>query len=442
MNLLVKLLFVAIFLSGYLAQNLRVVASYWALVPEALSGIALLAVVARLVSGRPVLLDWRYGLFLSLFSFVLLFGFLAQSMPVGAIVSGLRNYAKFIPFFLLPAVYPFTRRQLGSQLAVLLTLLLIQTPLAFYQRFVQFASAMHTGDPVRGMTESSNSLSMLMVCAIIVFVALYLRRRIGLMLLLCASAAYFLPTTIDETKGTLVMMPVALLAPAMFMPPGSRSFGRVLRVAMIGGAALLLYVTVYDALIQYRHNGRDVGDFFTEGHVESYLYSGAARGEDRYVGRFDSVAIAARKLSEDPLRLAFGLGAGNASQSSLPGFEGQYASYFNRYGVAVTQVSDFLWEIGVVGLLTYLLLYLFVFQDARLLAKTGGPYAAYGQVWATVIIIMTMALMYKAVFAGNVLAYLFWYYSGVVAREAYVERRRQKSTETAPVPLQHAGAGA
>ncbi|HEU4617068.1 MAG TPA: hypothetical protein VFV10_03465 [Gammaproteobacteria bacterium] len=440
-----SLLFVSIFLSGYLTQGLRLVPQYFALVPELLSGIALLIVVGRVVSGRRVLLDRRYASFLGLFLFVLLFGFFAQSMSAGAVVSGIRNYAKCLPFFLLPLAYPFTRRQLAVQVGVLLVMLLIQTPLAFYQRFVQFASRMHTGDPIRGMTESSNSLSMLMICAVAVFVALYLRRRIGLFVLLCAVAVYFLPTTINETKGTVVMLPIALVVPAIFMPKGSRSLRRMLPVAFIGVMALLLYAAVYDALIRYRHDGHDVGSFFTQGYVETYLYSGAADGKDRYVGRIDSVVIASRMLSDDPLHLAFGLGAGNVSTSSLPGFNGQFWTYYDRYGVAVTQVSSFLWEIGIVGLAAYLLLYAFVFRDARALAKSDRPLAIYGQVWAAVVIIMTIALMYKPVFATNATSYLFWFYSGVVAREAYVLRQHQRAQRAAAsvrVRLQHAGAGA
>lgn len=427
MNALVILLLVSVFSTQYLAQQLRVLPTYWILIPELLSAVALLVVLARVIAGRGgVALDWRYIVFLALFSFVLVFGFLAQSVPAGAIVAGLRNYVKFVPFFLLPLAYRFTSRQLKAQLAVLLTILVIQSPLAVYQRFVQFANRMHTGDPIRGMATSSSALSMLMLCGITLLVALYLHRRIRLPLLLLGVAVLFLPTTLNETKGTVVLLPIALLAPALFMPARARPMRRLVPVAAIGSIALFSFVVVYDYLVQYRETGQQIGTFFSEGHVESYLYSGAAEGEDRYVGRFDSVLIAAKMLSDDPLKLAFGLGAGNVSVSFLPGFEGRYASYFEPYGVSVTQVSNFAWEIGFVGLAAYLLLYWFVFKDARLLAKTGGSFAICGQVWATVMIIMTAALMYKSVMGMNEIAYPFWFYSGVVAREAFAERRARR----------------
>jgi hypothetical protein len=422
MNFLVIVLFFSIFLSGYLVRQLQVLSGEWVLVPEAISGVALLIVVARLIAVHDVRLDGRYLIFLALFLFVLLFGFLAQSVPVGAVVSGLRNYVKFIPFFLLPAVYPFTSRQLKTQVVVLLAILAAQSPLAAYQRFVQYAGSMHTGDPIRGMATSSSSLTLVMLGAIAVFVTLYLYRKIRMSVLLLAIAIYFLPTTLNETKGTVLILPVALLAPAFFMPRRSGAFKRIIPIAGVGSLALLAYVLIYNSLIAYSQYGHSIGSFFGKGYVEGYVYTGAAEGEDRYVGRVDSVAIAFDRLSEDGLSLAFGLGAGNVSTSSLPGFDGAYSSYYDRYGVDVTQVSYFLWEIGLVGLGAYLFLYWIVFSDARYLARTGGPFAIYGTVWSTMLIIMTMALMYKAVFAINEIAYLFWFYSGVVARNAQLAR--------------------
>src|SRR5690606_36736386 len=190
---------------------------------------------------------------------------------------------------------------------------------------------MHTCDPVKGMMTTSSALSMLMVYVIAFAVSLYLRRSIRLPTLLVTIAVFMVPTTLNETKGTLIMLPVAMLAPALFMPPGSRPLRRIVPIVAIGTVALVSYMSVYNYLIQHREYGQELGTFFSERHVDRYLYTGAAEGDSKFVGRFDSVVIATDMLSRDPLTLAFGLGAGNVSESSLPGFEGQYAFYLNRY---------------------------------------------------------------------------------------------------------------
>src|SRR5690606_23543006 len=218
MNVLVGAPSVSVLAAVRLVRQLQIVHRYFVPLPELLTGICLLIALGRLLAGKEVALDWRYVAFFALFLFMLIFGFVTQSMPAGAVISGLRGYVKFVPFFLLPAVYPFTVRQLKVQLAILLTILFLQSPLAVYQRFVQYGDSLHTGDPVRGMAATSSSLSLLMIGVIVLLVSLYYRRKLGFAFLLAAMAVFFLPTTLNETKGTAVMLPFALLLPAIFMP--------------------------------------------------------------------------------------------------------------------------------------------------------------------------------------------------------------------------------
>jgi O-antigen ligase len=423
MNLLVILLFISVFATEFLAKQLKLIHPYFILVPEVLSAIAVLVIVCYLMAGKRWTLDWRYGLFFALYIFVIAFGFLVQDVPSGAVVAGMRSYLKFIPFFLLPAIYPFTARQLKTQLIVLLTILAVQSPLAVYQRFVQFAHKMHTGDPIVGMTTASGVLTTLMMCAVVVVVALYLRRKLSFPVMLAAVAVFCLPATINETKVTVVMLPIAVLLPAFFMPRGSRSLRRLVPIAVVGSVAGLAFVSVYDRLIANRADGHTIESFLFERGVDTYLYTGAADGENVYIGRLDSIAMAFERLSKDPLALSFGLGAGNVSESFLPAFHGKYAAYYKRFGLDVTQVTSFLWEIGVVGVAAYLLFYFIVWQDARFLARRNEESAALGQVWATVVVIMGLALFYNNIFSINETGYLFWFYSGVVAASAGMLRR-------------------
>ena len=440
MHALVLTLFVTVFASEYLARQLAVVHRYFTLLPELLSAVAMLAIVALALSGRRWQLDWRYGLFIGLYLFVILFGFLAQAVPTGAVVAGLRSYIKFLPFFLLAALDPFSTRQLKIQVGLLGGILLLQAPLSVYQRFVQFAHQMHTGDPVRGMTTSSGVLSVLLVCAIAVVVTLYLRRHIRLPILLVAVAAFGLPTTLNETKSTLILLPLAVLGPLFFMPRGARVAARLVPLIAVGAAAAVAFVAVYDRQIEHRSDGSTILSFFTEGSAEKYLYTGAAEGEERWIGRFDSISLALQGVANDPFALAFGLGAGNVSESFLPGFEGRYASYFNRFGVNVTQVSTFIWEIGLVGLATVLLACWFVWRDARLLARGDGFEGALGQAWAVITMILVLALVYNAAFSINEIAYLFWFYSGVVAGSAHALRTAARRRKREPAPVWQAGA--
>lgn len=431
---LVMALLVSIFSIEYLVRERAALSSYFLLVPELLSGIAMLIVFAKLVGGARISIDWRYGAFLALLLFTIVFGYMVQDVPTGAMVAGVRAYLKFLPFFLLPMVHTFTPRQLKAQVVLILVMLVLQTPLAFYQRFVEFAGEMQTGDPIRGTLTSSSTLSLFMVCAIAGLVGAYVRGKVRLMALLVLTAWLFAPTTINETKATIMMMPFALVVPALVMPRESRALRKLVPVLAIGAFGAVVFVAVYDALIQYKQYGDSISEFIGGRGFEYYLYTGAAEHDAEYIGRFDSLQFAVERITTDPVTFSFGYGAANVAESFLPQFAGKYAHYFLRFGVGQTQVTTFLWEIGVVGLITYLALFAFVGADALKLARSDDPAAELGQLWTVVMIVMTFGLLYKAVFSMNDFGYVFYYFSGAVAARAIAVRRRGRVRVRRPLP--------
>ena len=422
MQALVIALFFSILVVEYLVDRLQLIHPYLVLLPELLSGIVMIVVLLRLMNGARPSCDWRYGLFVVVLLFTVAFGWTIQDVPTGAMLAGARSYLKFIPFFLLPAVHRFTPRQLQVQLMVLLVFALLQTPLALFQRFVQFADAMHTGDPVRGTLTTSSGMSMFVIAAIAGAVVFYLRGRLRLTALIVLCAWLFLPTTINETKATLLLLPFALFVPAMLMPRTTKPFRKIASLSAVALMAGTAFVFAYDSLIQNREYPKPLSEY-TSDTVRWYLYTGAANTDQPYIGRFDSIEIALEHTAVDPLTLAFGFGAGNVSESSLPGFDGKYASYYQRLGVGQTQITTFLWEIGFVGLLAYLYFFCLVARDALRLARSSDRAAHLGQIWTVAVIIMTFGLAYKSVLSMNDFGYLFWYFSGLVASRAVVARQ-------------------
>lgn len=433
MHALVVALFVQILVVEYLVERRGLFSPYFVLIPELLSGIVMIVVLLRLMNGTRVSFDWRYGLFILVLLFAIAFAWAVQDVPTGAMLAGARAYFKFLPFFLLPAVHRFTPQQLRVQLGLLLALALLQTPLAFYQRFIEFGDDFHTGDPVRGTLTASSSMSLLMLIAVTGVVIAYLRGRLRIGAMLLLAAWMFSSTTINETKATLVLLPVALLMPALLM--GRRDLlRRLLPLAAVGALAITAFVGVYNYFIQFRQYPDSLGDFFSTKELSYYLYTGAANTDQPYVGRFDSIELALEHTSGDPLKLAFGYGAGNVTESFLPEFAGRYWDYYLRFGVGQTQVTQLLWEVGVVGLLAFLFLFYLVTRDALVLARSKDEAADIGQLWVVAMIVMTFGLLYKSLLSMNDLGYLFWYFSGLVASRAAAVRRKASRRVTHRAP--------
>jgi hypothetical protein len=425
MHALVIALLVQIMVVEYLIESRGLLHPYAILIPELLSGVAMLVVLARIMGGWRIAFDWRYGLFIVVLLFTIVFAYTVQDVPDGAMLAGVRSYLKFLPFFLLPAVHRFTPQQLRTQLMLLLVLAMLQTPLALYQRFIEFGNAMHSGDPVKGTLTTSSAMSMFLVAVIAGAVVFYLRGRLRLAALVGLCAWLFLPTTINETKATLLLLPAALVVPALLTPgKGRRLLRKVVPLMGVGVLAMTAFVLAYNYLIQYREYAGPISEYFnSDSTLWYYLYTGAANTDQPYIGRFDSIEIALEHTTQDPLKLAFGYGAGNVSESFLPAFAGKYSDYYVRYGVGQTQVTQFLWDIGVVGLLAYLFLFYLVTRDSLKLARSSDYAAPLGQLWTVAMVIMTFSLIYKSVFSMNDFGYLFWYFSGVVASRAVVVRQ-------------------
>jgi hypothetical protein len=430
MHGLVIALFLSILVGEYLIDQHGLFPRYAILMPEILSGIIMLVVLLRLMNGARISFDWRYGAFVLVLLFTMVFGWAVQDVPTGAMLAGARSYLKFLPFFLLPAVHRFTARQLQVQLGLLLVLALLQTPLAFYQRFVEFGDAMHTGDPVKGTLTTSSAMSLFMIAVIAGVVIAYLRGQLRLVSMVFIAAWLFAATTINETKSTLVLLPAALLVPALLMGKG-HVVRRLVPLVGVGALALAAFVASYNYFIQFRQYPESIGEAFDSRNLLYYFYTGAANTDQPYVGRFDSIEIALEHTSNDPLKLAFGYGAGNVSESFLPEFAGRYWDYYVRFGVGQTQVTQFLWEVGVVGLVAYLFLYYLVTRDALTLARSKDSAAPIGHLWVFAMIVMTFGLLYKSLLSMNDVGYLFWYFSGVVASRAAAVR--QAAARRAPL---------
>jgi hypothetical protein len=418
----------------------QLASSYFTLIPDALSGIALLVAAGRYLATRTLYLDARHLALLGALLLCMSVALVWQAPESGAIVSGLRHYFKFVPLFLLAAVYEFSARQIKIQLVVLATLLAIQPPLAVYQRFVQFAGDMHSGDLIMGSVSSSGSLSLVLICAIGFIMCAYLRGHIGFVRMIAATVFLSIPTMINETKIAIVLIPLAVATPFLCLPNGSQAWKKLAPLALAGTITVVSFVVVFNFLAQYNRYATPMADFLTERSLTSYLYTGRSSTiEEGYIGRADSLILAVERLSRDPMALTFGLGIGNVSSSPLKGFSGEYARYETLFGASMTQVSQLLWEVGLAGTLIYLLLFWVFLRDALWLSKQEGLLALFGHSWVTTMVLLIPGLFYVSWFSLDEISAPMWFFSGVVAAERVRQRTKriaaQRPTLQQPVKV-------
>jgi hypothetical protein len=421
MRFVVFLMIVSVLLAEYLTKEYSLPRPV-AWLPELVSLLAALIVIVRGIQQRFKDVDAKYFIVFGIIFIHIVAGVILNQMSAGVLFSGIRLYLKSLPFFFLPLVVKFEDRDLKWQLLLIAAISLIQLPIAWDQQQMPGA----TGDNVSGTLRISSFMSVFLCCTSAMAMSLYLKTRISLAMLIAFLALTLPATMINETKGTMFLLPIALLTPVIFLgkAAGSKKVKQTALTLVLIGAFFAAFVPLYDYFHDERW-GYGILDFFQmEGRVERYLVKDSSLGSEK-VGKIDSLFLPFKAARHDPTQLAFGLGIANVSPSSLgPGFEGDYLGLYGQ--LAGPTATMFLWEIGLIGTaLAFLILYM-IFRDARVAREAEGITGALALGWIAVIGIMFLAWFYKKTVGSDALSYLFWFYSGVIAAASMRIRREDK----------------
>lgn len=397
-----------------------VISRFIGLTPEVLSLIASVVIAIRYAKTRRLIVHFKYLIAGSLFLIIAAFGVILNDINPGAIFAGIREYFKYVPFFIVHAVVVFSQEEVARQLKWVLGLSLLQFPVVVYQRFVQFAGT-ESGDPMRGTLSTSSSLSVVLICAVAMVIAFFLRRQLSRWAMITITVLLFVPTTLNETKATLVLLPIAAAIPAVIGTGGGRRTWRFMSTTVLAAALVTVYVGVYDEL--FRTSGRTITEFLSEGGqggIGEYLYKGAGRAESldsvwSDVGRIDALVLAWENLSDDIGTLALGRGLGSVYLGRVGQLSGEEAEKYVMLGATISSASNIVWEIGIGGAIVALAGCFLIFQDARMLSGAPGSLGALGSGWAAVTAIFVVGLFYKNFLHFNEIGYLFAYFSGYIA---------------------------
>lgn len=402
---------------------------------EMVSGIIFLVALIYCAYHKSLSVSPKY---LILFMFVCLHfvaGAIVNFMDPAVAFAGIRSYLKYMPLFLLPLVYPFSDKEMTGQLKFLVALGLLQLSLAVIEFFILDWSV----DTIAGTLGIGSFLSIFLISSIVGLTAFYFREIISGKTFLILAFLLFIPTTLNESKGTFVLLVVGFLIVML---------GANLKRSQMIMATGLLVTMLFSFTVIYNMLFDTVGEegltsFVTNDSskgMENYLYSGdgaeidpdtvlepgssipgalpSFAADEFKSRRIDGIILPLRALSNDPTRLLLGVGIGNASKSKKNLFAGQY-SFLEQHQILGHALSRFLWEIGILGTFLYLICFGFFYWDARYLARTAGLSGALALGWTGVVAIVIASLPYKNIFVSDALGALFWYFSGYIAAKSY-----------------------
>lgn len=423
MNKLPYLLFPSVFLLDFLHFDLGVIPRFATWLPEVLAITAFVVVALSFGVNKRHNIQPQYIVLIALYFTAMLVSTIFNRPPAGAIFVGIRVYCKHLPFFLLPAVYDFSDEQLRRQLRFLYLLLMLQCPVSLYQRVFQYGW-MASGDRVTGTLSYSGILSVTLVCSFAVILSLYLTKRVRLTFFFTTMFCLLLPTTLNETKITLVILPVAVGLPLFLWEASGWTKVKYVLPALITGVLFIsAFAFIYDYIKPHYRTAPGIYEFFREEqHLRKYFHKEADGESHENIGRMDAVVLTWEVLGKDLKTLAFGCGMGNITGSFFNSFSGERTEAWQRGGEALTLTYLF-WELGLFGVVVYISFFVFLFRDALLLRKYHDTFGSVALGWSAVIAMIGLSLVYFNILHLNVINFIFWYFSGLVAARTYRMRK-------------------
>ncbi|SDT86244.1 hypothetical protein [Desulfobacula phenolica] len=403
-NSLLYLLITSIFILDWLFFRYGIGVRQITWLPEFISIVIAVSIPFKMAIIKQTHIPIKYTFLLFLYIANLLVGFFLNDVSAWTMLSGLRIYTKFIPVFLLPLIFPFSTQDFKKITIIIFILAMIQFPIVLWQRFVEFSTK--GGDPVGGTlgVHASGVLSIFLLIIISFLIAFYFKKKISLPIFLLSFAASFIPTTLNETKITFLLLPITMIFPAIFIKDIKKTIFRIMLVILILVASFFILKGIYNHF-QSQTWGYGIETFVTmPGRVAHYNRK-----------RIDPIKNSIKNAVKDIRFLFFGRGAGNVSEGFTKKLNGKYVREGIYYGAKSVSFTKLMWEIGTMGIVLIYSFLFFVFLDSSKLCKKDDFSGAFSLGMLSFSMFFFLSMFYTETLEQNIFVYIFFLAAGQIA---------------------------
>jgi hypothetical protein len=316
---------------------------------------------------------------------------------IGELFGGFKRYFQAFGLMLALATLAFTKRDFDQWLKLLLAIALLQLPFALFERFILvplrggLAAGADATDIVAGTMganmEGGSPNSIMVMLVLIAFTFVFSRwkeKLIDTSRMFLFALILLVPLVLGETKVVVIMLP--LMSIILLRKDLAQNPAKYLPV-FIGSLAITMVFAYIYVYIMLESN-------FTAALIGSLRYN----VED--VGYGTSLLNRTTVMSfwwglhgwHDPIPFLFGHGLGSSYGAGYDA--GHIAQIYLNYGIGLTTVSSILWDLGLIGLLMYVSIYIAAwFQVGRIWKLTNNAQIKADCISIQVGIVLTLFFM-------------------------------------------------
>ena len=308
------------------------------------------------------------------FAFYTIFSTLSHLHSFGELFGGFKRYFQTFGLMLALVTMMYSKEDFDKWLKLLLGIALLQLPFALFERFILvplrggLAGGGQATDVVAGTMganlDGGSPNAIMVTFVLLAFAFIFSRWKAGLISTSRTQVLSFillLPLVLGETKVVVVMLPLMGLVlmrkdlmrePSKYIPIIAAMFMATVALAYFY-VYFLLNTTISEAVADtISYNLQDVG------YGSSFL------------NRTTTMSFWWKLHSwQDPVSFLFGHGLGSSYGSGYQA--GHMAALYPGYSINLTTISTLLWDVGIVGLVLYILIFVVAYaQLSKVWQKT------------------------------------------------------------------------
>jgi len=322
--------------------------------------------------------------FIILFIIISIISTLSNGASLIFFIWGARVYFRFFIYFLACTIF-LKKENIDKLMNFLLILLPINTIVALFQYVVLGLEDDYVGG-LYGIELGCNAeMNLYLVIVTVISIFYYINNKYHILQLIGNLSMICLISAVSELKFTFILIALIIIFSLILYFPKFRAikmFFTCFSLLIVGASVFfILYPYWLDSIQSFE-------SFIYETTVSSNTY-------DNSLGRFNVGPYLFQNILLEPYQRLLGIGFGNSNRFLI-----FTSSFFNRYEVLKYEnltLSLILIEIGLLGLITYLLFFVSIVIDTlRIKRKLSPDLACYCYTNFIVLIMIFIIIVYNS----------------------------------------------